>query len=269
MNYVLLTAAADRPDALKRALETADELSRRDVAARVVEIDRLGEESIPVDSLVVSLGGDGTFLRAAHFAHRYRSRILPVHLGRIGFLLNVPTEEITQAVVTGLSSTASVERLALAIRVGDDPVSYFALNEVVLERFEAGRMVRVLTYVDDEEYLTYTADSVMVATPTGSTAYNFSAGGPVVDSALDVLILTPVAPHFTIDRSIVVSGERTVRLSVRERPANVVVDGRLLRTLQPNEVLEVTRQSDPVRVVYSSAFELGHRLRTNLREGHA
>ncbi len=269
VNYVLLTAAAERPDALARAHETADELRRRDVNAHVSELERLGETELPDDALVVSLGGDGTFLRAARFAHRYGARILPVHLGRVGFLLNVPSDEITTAVEAALNSRASVNRLALSICVGADPATHFALNEVVLERYEAGRMVRVLTSVDGEEYLTYTADSVMVATATGSTAYNFSAGGPVVDPSLDVLILTPVAPHFTIDRSIVVSGERVVRLLVTDRPANVVIDGRLAGALTPGHEVTVTRQPEPVRVVYSSTFELGHRLRSNLREGHA
>ncbi len=269
VNYALLTAAADRPDALKRAHETAVELGRRGIEAVVCELDALGGVELPEDALVVSLGGDGTFLRAARVAHRFGARVLPVHLGRLGFLLNVPMEEITSAVLEALASNDAVERLALSIRMSGEATTHFALNEVVLERFDAGRMVRVLTLVDEEEYLTYTADSVMVATATGSTAYNFSAGGPVVDPSLDVLILTPVAPHFTIDRSIVVSGERTISLLVKERSANVVIDGRLAGALAPGDILTVTRQFDPVKVVYSSTFGLGHRLRSNLREGHA
>jgi len=130
-------------------------------------------------------------------------------------------------------------------------------------------MVRVKTLIDGDEFLTYSADGVMVATPTGSTGYNFSAGGPVVDATLPVMMVTPIAPHFTIDRSIVVSGETVVRFIVADKPAIVVADGRTIGTLEPGQSIEVRRSATPVRVVAARSFDLGFRLRESLREGHA
>ena len=143
------------------------------------------------------------------------------------------------------------------------------MNEVVVERKAAGHMVRVTTFLDDEEFLTYSADGVMVSTPTGSTGYNFSAGGPMVDASLPLMIVTPVAPHFTIDRSLVVSDTRTVRLVAGSKPAVVVADSHVIGTLEPGQSVKVIRHPIPVRVVRSRGFDMGVRLRQSLREGHA
>jgi len=102
-------------------------------------------------------------------------------------------------------------------------------------------MVRVKTFVDDDEFLTYSADGVMVATPTGSTGYNFSAGGPVVEATLPVMILTPVAPHFTIDRSIVVADDKVIRLVAQDKPAIIVADGQDIGSLDAGQFVEVRK----------------------------
>jgi NAD+ kinase len=130
-------------------------------------------------------------------------------------------------------------------------------------------MVRVKTYVAEDEFLTYSADGVMVSTPTGSTGYNFSAGGPVVDTTLQVMVITPIAPHFTIDRSIVVDGDKLVRLVADNKPAIIVADGHTIGSLQPGQAIEVRKSPLPVRVVATRSFDLGFRLRESLREGHA
>jgi NAD+ kinase len=130
-------------------------------------------------------------------------------------------------------------------------------------------MVRVATSVNGEHLLTYSADGVIVATPTGSTAYNLSAGGPVVSPGLDVLLLTPVAPHFTIDRSIVLGPSETIELTVLpDRPAVLVADGSMLALLEPDSTVRVSRDPVPVRVVVGSRHGVGGRLRASLREGH-
>jgi len=123
--------------------------------------------------------------------------------------------------------------------------------------------------VDDDEFLTYAADGVLVSTPTGSTGYSFSAGGPVVETTLNVMVITPVAPHFTIDRSIVVSADKVVRLVADEKPAEIVADGRLIGSLGPGGYVEVRRSPTPVRVMATARVELGFRLRESLRAGHA
>jgi NAD+ kinase len=109
----------------------------------------------------------------------------------------------------------------------------------------------------------------MVSTPTGSTGYNFSAGGPVVEATLPVMILTPVAPHFTIDRSIVVADDKVIRLVAEDKPAIIVADGQDIGSLSAGQSVEVRKSPTPVLVVATRSFDLASRLHEGLREGHA
>ena len=265
---VVFTAFSNRADAIQLANEAGERLAERGVTWALHLLDAAPAPRLREDTLVVSLGGDGTFLRSARLAHRYGARVLAVNLGRLGFLLNVPSSDVLHDIDHALGPTHEVERLALQITMPDGTAE-FALNEVVVERARQGHMVRVKSFVDDDEYLTYAADAVMVSTPTGSTGYNFSAGGPVVDTALPVMILTPVAPHFTIDRSIVVGGDRSIRLVADGKPAVVLADGQVIGRLDADQWVLVRQSPDPVRVVATRSFEVGFRLRESLREGHA
>ena len=269
MTNILFTAFSNRTDALELASEAVKGLRERGIESSTHFMDQDDSPSLSSDSLVISLGGDGTFLRSARLAHAHGARILPVNLGRVGFLLDVPSNQIVASVQDALTNPLVVERLALAISIEGQTTSDFALNEVVLERARVGHMVRGKTFVGADEYLTYSADGVLVSTPTGSTGYNFSAGGPVVDADLSVVVITPIAPHFTIDRSIVVDSAKTVRLVADNKPAVVVADGTEIGVLEPGQAVRVSQSPTPVRVVYSGAFELGVRLRQSLREGHA
>jgi len=269
VSHVLFTAFSNRPDAVELAHELSGQLSDRGVQSSLHLLESPSETSISAETLVVSLGGDGTFLKAASLAHRAGAYVLPVNLGRMGFLLTVPREEVVGDIERATANPTVIERIALDVRIGSSTTAHFALNEVVVERAHSGRMVRVTSFVDDVEYLTYSADGVMVATPTGSTGYNFSAGGPVVDSSLPVLLLTPIAPHFTIDRTIVVSDEKVVRLTAKDKEAAVVADGQTIGVLAPGDSIEVRRALAPVKVVANRSFDLSYRLREGLQEGHA
>ena len=269
MSNILLATFSNRLDAVALAHDVAARLDSLNIASSVHFLDSTSEPLVSSSSLVVSLGGDGTFLRTARLAHRFSARILPVNLGRLGFLLNVPPSRLLDDIMQSYLEDNVVERLALQIVVPGGATTEFALNEVVLERAQPGHMVRVTTFVDRDEYLTYSADGVMVATPTGSTGYNFSAGGPVVDDTLPVMVLTPIAPHFTIDRSIVVGGNKVIRLVADDKPAVIIADGHTIGSLEAGQSIEVRRSPRPVRVVANRSFELGLRLRESLREGHA
>ncbi len=269
MPDLLFTAFSNRSDAVVLADDVGRHLRAEAISSELLLLDDGSTPDVAADTLVVSLGGDGTFLKSARLAHELGARILAVNLGRLGFLLNVPSAELIHDIKQALVDPHVVERLALQITLPEQASPQFALNEVVVERAHAGHMVRVRSYVDDDEYLTYSADGVMVATPTGSTGYNFSAGGPVIDTTLAVMVLTPIAPHFTIDRSIVVAGEKVVRLTAVTKSAEIVADGRTIGSLEPGESVAVSRSPNPVRVVETRRFELGFRLRESLREGHA
>lgn len=271
MADLVFTTFKNRSDAIVLADEVSRQLHHEGytTAVRLLDDDTQDAPPISADTLVVSLGGDGTFLKSARLAHAHGARILAVNLGRLGFLLSVPSSEVLEDVRRALVTPSTLERLALEIVLPNDGTGQFALNEVVVERASVGHMVRVRCYVDDEEFLTYSADGVLVASPTGSTGYNFSAGGPVVDRELDVMVLTPIAPHFTIDRSIVVGGRRTIRLVSQSRGAVVVADGRTVGSLTAGESVLVRPSAQRVRVEDSHRYRLGDRLREGLREGHA
>jgi NAD+ kinase len=272
MAEVLLVAFETRPDATSLADEVSSRLRSQGVSARplILAGDNAGRMDAIEADLVVSLGGDGTFLRAARLAHESNSDILGVNLGRVGFLLPVDPSRIDEEIRIALSGEAHIEsRLALRVTSPDFDLDSFALNEVVLERTQAGHMVRVRTYIDDDEFLTYSADGVLVCTPTGSTAYNFSAGGPVVSSELEVMVLTPIAPHFTIDRSVVVNQRQIISLQATDSPAVIVTDGVLAGRLEAGQRIVVENDPRSVRVVNARQLGLGARLRGSLREGHA
>jgi NAD+ kinase len=266
---ILFLAFSNRLDAVELAHEVGEELARQGVTSSLHLLDSPEEPEIDASSLVVSLGGDGTFLKATRLAHSVGARVIAVNLGQLGFLLDVPSNEIVEHITWALGNNAVSERLALQITVSNMPGEEFALNEVVVERASPGHMVKVKTFVDEEEFLTYSADGVMVSTPTGSTGYNFSAGGPVVDASLAVMILTPVAPHFTIGRSIVVPVDKVIRLLVDDKPAVLVADGQTICDLGPGEFIEVRQSPTPVHVAATRSFDLATRLRRSLREGHA
>jgi NAD+ kinase len=214
------------------------------------------------------LGGDGTFLRAAALAHAAGGTVLGVNLGRVGFLLPVSPSAVVEAVSGFLAGAAHIEeRLVLTVRSVSSVVT--AINEVVLERSQSGHMARVRVAIDGDEFLTYSADGVLVATPTGSTAYNFSAGGPVLSPTLPAMVVTPVAPHFTIDRSIVVGSLSQISLTTLERTAQLVIDGRVEVAVNSGESVSVSSHERPLRVMVASSAGLGGRLRESLREGHA
>jgi NAD+ kinase len=218
--------------------------------------------------LAVSLGGDGTFLRLVPLAYAAGVPVLGVNFGRLGYLLEVAPDEFPDALRRALDGEVAVEeRLAVAVSVngelslpsgadrsvpsdGPDGPWWPALNEVVVEKAVPGHMVHLATTVDGEPCLSYAADGVLVATPTGSTGYNLSAGGPFLAQGLRALILTPVAPHRSIDRSLVLSGEQVLTVEVMApRPAVLVVDGREVGRIAPGSSVVCRAAPDPVRIV--------------------
>lgn len=180
--------------------------------------------------LVVSVGGDGTFLRAARIAWRGGLPVLGVKVGRVGFLTEVEPENAPTVLQRFIEGSARIEeRMAvLAEPVGGPPFEpQWALNEIMVEKRARNRIVRLGVFVDDVYVTTFSADAVIVATPTGSTAYSFSAGGPIVTPTVPCLIVTPVAAHMVFDRSLVLAADERVTLEVvGEEEGLIAADGR-------------------------------------------
>ncbi|MEW6060281.1 MAG: NAD(+)/NADH kinase [Actinomycetota bacterium] len=179
--------------------------------------------------LILSLGGDGTFLRAAHVASHGGCPVLGVKVGRVGFLTEVEPEDAPEVLERAIAGTARIEeRLAVVADPYDSRVEpQWALNEIIVEKGVRHRLVHLALYVDDAYVTALSADGVIVATPTGSTAYSFSAGGPIVTPTIRCLLVTPVAAHMVFDRSLVLSASEKVTLEVIGDEGGVLsADGR-------------------------------------------
>ncbi|MER6538297.1 NAD(+)/NADH kinase [Streptomyces sp900105755] len=253
--------------------------------------------------LIVTLGGDGTFLRGARLAARNDALVLGVDLGRVGFLTEVPVSSVREALDAIREDRYAVDsRLLLTMRasrrlevpadmerlmqygrgpllpppqVRTDceqdtdwgvPLHVAAVNDIVLEKLSRDRQVSVGVYVSGRLLASYSADALLVATPTGSTAYSFAAGGPVVSPCAEALVFTPVAPHMTFNRSVVTAPNEAVGLRVLERSgqAAVSVDGQVRGVLEPGDWIGVYAAPTRLRVVRLAAMDFYGRLRERM-----
>jgi NAD+ kinase len=192
--------------------------------------------------LAVSLGGDGTMLRTVDLVCKEDLPVLGVNLGRLGYLTVVEPAGLRKALERFLAGDYQVEpRMTLDVSFEVEPggtpaPGRSALNDVVLQRTEVGHTMHTEVSVNAEPFLTFASDSLILATPTGSTAYNLSARGPIVSPRARVQVLTPVAPHMLFDRSLVLDANEVVSITVAgERPVDVVVDGWRSATLSPGQ----------------------------------
>ena len=197
--------------------------------------------------MLLSLGGDGTMLRAVQFAAPFDVAILGVNAGHLGYLTEVDPGQLETALEAwDAGKMGEEQRMLLEVEFVGEPTRAreIALNEVVLERAESGHTVSVDAVIGGERFTRFLADGLVVATPTGSTAYSLSAGGPIVEPDFEALVLTPVAAHMVFDRSLVLKPSTTVELTVAGyRNGVVTLDGRQVTELVPGETL-VCRASD-------------------------
>jgi NAD+ kinase len=238
------------------AVETAETL-RRDLQAEAVETriargpDDVREER---PDLVVSVGGDGTFLRAARVAAEADCPVLGVKVGRLGFLTEIgPGPDATALIWAALEGRARVEeRLAVMAEAADgNPFpTQWAMNEIMVEKWTRHRLVRLAVHVGDEYVTTFSADGVIVATPTGSTAYSFSARGPIVSPGVPCLVVTPIAAHMVFDRSFVLGAGQVVVLEVvGDEPGVLSADGREGIELPVGSRIRILAAPRPARLV--------------------
>ncbi|HEV8572872.1 MAG TPA: NAD(+)/NADH kinase [Actinomycetota bacterium] len=230
-------------------------ISTRCLKAVDVGADELAEAERFPDGLdlVVSFGGDGTLLRAALQANRADVPLLGVNVGRLGFLTEATPEEAPAVLESFLEGNIEVqERLALIAEAEGAPWDepQWALNEVIVEKTARHRLVTLAAMVGDDFVTTFSADGVIVATPTGSTAYSFSARGPIVSPRLQCLILTPVSAHMVFDRPLVLAPDEQVVLEVKgEEPGLLSADGRPGLELPIGSRVRIRRADRPARLL--------------------
>jgi len=199
--------------------------------------------------LVVSVGGDGTILRAVGLLHGADVKVLGVNFGDLGYLTVIEPEELHSAVDRALAGDhITEERMLVSGELRGE--TFHALNDIVIERSPGQTTVRISVTIDGEFFTYYPADGLIVATPTGSTAYALSARGPIVAPNHASMQLTPVSPHMLFDRTLVLEPETIVDLTVEgHRAAVVSVDGRTIADMAPGETIRCTRSPRVVRLV--------------------
>lgn len=227
------------------ARQAADDLRRlaEGKGLKVVDAAEGGSD------VVVALGGDGTILRAARLAHDAEVPLLGINVGRLGFLSTIDASRLESALEALATGTYAIEKRMMLEGSFGNNASAHALNEFVVEKATPSRVIGIRVSVDSDVIATYTADGFIVATPTGSTAYSLSAGGPVLEPSIDAIVLTPVSAHSPLWRSIVVEPERSVSLDIVDGTAAFSADGQPLATLETGQGAKVRRAERPLQLV--------------------
>src|ERR1700759_2566316 len=213
-----------------------DEVRRIVCTAEAVSAEELRRRA----DLLVSLGGDGTMLRALRLADRQRFPVLGVNLGKLGFLAEVDVPDLPDALSAIENHEFSTEpRLAVDAVIGGQLITAF--NDIAFVRFPGQKIAAIAVEAAGRPFVGYAADAIVVATPTGSTAYSFSAGGPIVSPAVEALLVTPAAPHSSYNRGLVVSVQDRLELEVLPASGRlaVEVDGQVGAEVEPGAGIEV------------------------------
>jgi NAD+ kinase len=262
----LLVAHTGRPDMVNRARQVEAGLVRagfevRMLASEAAELGVSDVRTVPPDEtaargaeVVLVLGGDGTFLRAAEFARPCRAPLIGVNLGRVGFLAETEPEALLDTVRHIVTRTYTVEeRLTIDVDVslgGEVIASDWALNEASVEKTVRERMLEVRIEIDDRPLTSFGCDGVVCASPTGSTAYAFSSGGPIVWPEVQALLVVPTSAHALFARPLVISPDATVTVSVDDVAHDGMLgcDGRRTTLVPSGARVKVRRGAAPVLI---------------------
>jgi NAD+ kinase len=231
----------------------------------------LGEQA----ELLIAIGGDGTLLHGARLVARHGVPLLGVNRGRLGFLTDVMPQDMVAAVDAAIAGELQADERPLLTAQLLSPkgqvAQAFALNDVVMQKHETGRTLDFETRINGHYVNRHSGDGIIVASPTGSTAYALSCGGPIIEPHLAALVLTPICAHALSDRPIVVSARSLIEISLIERPetqAQVTCDGVLLGALTPAAHLEVRTAAEHVTLLHPPGHDYYKLLRSKLHWGH-
>lgn len=277
MRTIAIVPHTGKPLALEVAAKTAELLCRN--GAKVLLPNELAKDAVlqkyadkdALDraDLIVVIGGDGAMLKASHEARKRQIPMLGINTGHLGFLTELEVDEVaTYAEAIAKGQYQVDERLILEAEVsGMKP--FFCLNDAVLSRSAAARLIYFDVFVDDNFVGQYPADGLLVATPTGSTAYSLSAGGPIVDPDVSCLLLTPICPHMLSARPVVVGVQHTVKIKVRYSDEEVLltVDGVLGASLKEGQELLIRASSERLQFAKLNTRTFYDVLRERLQAG--
>jgi len=271
IRYAGVITRPESPEVEQIGREMVAWFGERSIKAELNRID-------PDMDILVVLGGDGTLLHVAGEASNYQLPVLGVNLGNLGFLTEVAADERYEALETLLveDEVRMEKRIMLSAAfvngaTGKKSDSVHALNEVVIVKKSTEAMIRLRCWADKEYVTTYRADGLIMATPTGSTAYNLSAGGPVVHAELDAIVVTPICPFMLESRPVLLGSQHkvTTQLLAPAGQVKVIVDGELQWTITENDYLLVKKASKPLLIISSPWKSYFNILRSKLNWGGA
>lgn len=282
MNTIGLVIKVNKPEALTLGRELAGWLQKR--GKTIMPEDRTSEELgfsrgwrkveiMQRADLVIVLGGDGTLLSVARRASRREVPILGVNLGSLGFLTETTTTELFMTIERILAGEYEVERRSLLeavlVRNGERVGAFQVLNDAVINKGALARIIDMETWVDDQYLCTYKADGLIVSTPTGSTAYALAAGGPIIDPAVNVVVLAPICPHTLSNRPIVISDQANIQVVLRTADEDVILtlDGQEGLAMKGGDTVGIKRSGITVSLIRSPNRTFFDVLRSKLRWG--
>jgi NAD+ kinase len=220
--------------------------------------------------MVLSFGGDGTLLSTANRVRHNQTPILGVNLGGLGYLAEITLDSLYPRVEELLSGAYRIEdRMVLSCQVENSTDLYYALNDVVLDKGAFPRVIRIRTTIGGRYLNTYTSDGLIVATPTGSTAYSLSAGGPIVEPALNALIVNPISPHTLADRPMIIGADREIEALVEGGHSSIILstDGQIHRNLSVGDRVLIQKADYIVKLVLFKDKDFYDVLREKLNWG--
>jgi NAD+ kinase len=252
MGLVGIITRLDSPRVQQIGGEVSAWFGRQGIEARLDSIE-------PGMELLVILGGDGTLLHVADQASRHDIPVIGINLGYLGFLTEVAEDEMYQALEEVVSGRGGIEqRMMLKVRLvragaDQDEGSRFCLNEVAIVKGNMEKVIRLCSWADEEYITTYKSDGLIISTPTGSTAYNLSAGGPIVHRDLHALLVTPICPFMLESRPVLLSPHTriTTQLADSAGDVKVMVDGRFTWEMKKDDCLVVEAAAKPLRLFSS------------------
>ena len=256
----------NREEAKKAALQMEEGLRG---AGWHVFYPQRGETS-PACRIVITFGGDGTLLVGARSAIRYGCPLLGIHLGTVGFLTEGEPEQLKKLMTAVLNSAYTTERRGLLrVTVNRNRESFLALNDAVVTRGGFARLIQVETRINQEHWGTFIADGVIAATPTGSTGYSLSAGGPVVAPGVECMVITPVCAHSLQHCPCIVPENARIRLVLnreREQTAELQIDGQSMESLRTGDEIHITGTDKKIRLIRIHPYDFFGLMRRKLSE---
>ena len=238
------------------------------------EINRVDINEILDNDLIISIGGDGTMLQSAKLAHKLNIPITGINKGRLGFLTDINPDNAGET-IRNIINGEYVEENRLLIKAAvnqhlENPVIGYGLNDVAIKRRETGRMIRIQVSIDQKYINTHEGDGFIIASPTGSTAYALSCGGPILKPDIEALILVPICPHSLNDRPLVIPVHSEINVSAelgKGETAEIDLDGDTFSELNSEDDLTIKVSSQFIKLIHPEDYDYFNTLRTKLYWG--